>query len=317
MNEFLSALVMNRSLKGIIPEKACAQVTVCIEATIPFRDKNDRGKSWPEILEQRLTKTNDHYGLSMSSVEIENAMKRAVLFANSDVANFAEQDVGRFLDNTWKLLLESNSVLYSGEIYYIKDYRRALQKMEGFFDALDPDTIFTQYCGVPSDTEFKRITQLARTNIYVAREYLGIKLLAIAILEALAELTGGDAPVALFMGDIRKEGENTKRLEDFLPVNMSDAEDHTSSIVTLLRAGRSSETRFDMKSSPTSFFLYKNLRQDRIVELLCNAKDMFTGKLNAREFLNRIERPIVSAIAKASAEMVVTRRKELLTYNSP
>lgn len=317
LNEFSSALVMNKVLEGIIPEKACVQVTVCIEATIPFRGKNQRSESWADILEQRLRRSNDQYNLSLSSGEIEDAIKRAVIFANSDVANFAEHDVRKFLDNTWKLLPETNSALRSDEIYFIRDYRSALQKMEGFLGVLDPDAIFTRYRGVPAEQEFQQIVTLAHTNIAIAREYLGIKLLAIAIFDALAEMTGGDAPIALFMGDLRKEGEQVKRLEDFLPIEGSDVIDCSSPVMTLLNPGRTSETHFDMRSSPTSFFLYRKLGSAKIMQLLDDAKKMFMGKLDAQEFLNRIDRPVLSAIARASASMAATRREELLRYTLP
>ena len=46
-------------------------------------------------------------------------------------------------------------------------------------------------------------------------EYLRVKLVAQAILEALAELTGGDAPLTLFMGDLPHEGVAPPRLEDY------------------------------------------------------------------------------------------------------
>ncbi|MBN2535469.1 MAG: hypothetical protein JXB88_21500 [Spirochaetales bacterium] len=314
LNEFLSALVMNKISGGIITEKACVQITVCIEATIPFRGRNKQGESWAAALEQRLIRCNEHYNLSMTSGEVETAMKRAVMFANSDVGNFAEHDVGKFLDNTWRLLLESNSVLYSGEVYFIRDYRRALQKMEGFFCNLNPDNVFTRYRGVPSEKEFQNMQKLVHRNIHVARQYLGIKLLAIAIIEALAEMTGGDAPLALFMGDIRKEGDDVKRLEDFLPIHAANSTDNASSVVVLLNYGRPGETSFDMSSSPLAFFLYKNMEPAKITQFLHDAKDMFAGNIDAREFINKIDKPVVSAIARASAEMVVTRREELLQY---
>ena len=38
LNEFLSALVMNKQLGGLVSEKDLMRMTVCIEATIPFRD---------------------------------------------------------------------------------------------------------------------------------------------------------------------------------------------------------------------------------------------------------------------------------------
>ena len=236
LNEFLSALVMNKILGSIIPEKDCVQITVCIEATIPFRTQNREDEGWATDLELRLAHCNEKYGLSMSPEEVVAAIKRAVLFANTDVENFAEQNVGKFLDNTWRLLQESNSTLRSGEIYFIRDYRRALQKTEGFFANLNPDNVFTRYREVPPEKEYKNLQILVNRNIHIAREYLGIKLLAIAIIEALAEITGGDAPVALFMGGIPKEEEDAKRFEDFLPDHASRSIDMASVSYTHLRA---------------------------------------------------------------------------------
>jgi hypothetical protein len=318
LNEFLSAVVMNKTLAGIVPEQALLQITACIEATIPFRGKNTCGENWPESLEHRLKKCNERYNLSLTSGDIEEAIKRAVLFANSDVANFAEHDVTRFLDNTWKLLPETNSVLRSNEIYFIRDYRRALQKMEGFLRALNPDNIFTCYRGVPPEKEFQHMVTLAHQNIEVAREYLGIKLLTAAILEALAEMTGGDAPLALFMGEVRREGDEGKRLEDFLPGGeASDITESSSVVFILLNSGRASEIPFDMRSSPLSFFIYKHIGPTNTKQALIYAKEMFAGKLSAQDFLNSIDRPVLSAIAQASAAMVGTRRTELLRYTIP
>jgi hypothetical protein len=304
-------------LGGMLPEKALVKITACIEATIPFRGNNARGESFADLLEKRLRTMTNIYNFTMTFEEIEAAIKRAVVFSNNDVGSFAEQDVGKFLDDTWKLLPETNIALRSGVMYSIIEYRQALQKVERFLGLLNPDNIFHRYKDVPPEDEFQYMVTLAYTNIYVAHEYLGIKLLAIAILEALAEMTGGDAPLSLFMGDIRKKGEDVKRLEDFLPIDLSNTIDRSSSVVTLLNSGRASEISFDMRSSPTSFFLYKNLGPANIKQLLDHARDMFDGKLSAQEFLDRIDRPVVSAIAKASASMVVTRGKELLQYTLP
>jgi hypothetical protein len=44
------------------------------------------------------------------------------------------------------------------------------------------------------------------------------------------------------------------------------------------------------------------------------ARLMFAGELSAREFLLEMDRPVVRAIANASAMMVFTRRQALLEY---
>lgn len=315
LNEFLSALVMNKELEGILSEKDLIQITICIEATIPFRVRDERGKNFAEILEERLIPLNTRYKVFVNAREIEESIKRAVLFSNKDVENFSEQDPGKFLDSTWKLLPEMNTSLRSKELYSIRDYRQALRRMESFFGCLNPDTIFCRYKGTPTEREFQQMVMHAHKNVAIAREYLGIKLLTATILEALAEVTGGDAPLSLFMGDIRKEGEKTTRLEDFLPVvEESNFADRSAVIFNLLEFGRASELHFDMKNSPLSAFLYKTIGPVRIRPLCENAKEMVAGRMSPQEFLHSIDKPVISAIAKASASMVLTRREQLLHY---
>lgn len=316
LNEFLSALVMHKELEGILPEKDLIDITVCIEATIPFRGKNDNGQSYADILEERLKAINEKYTFFMKPGEIEDVIKRAVVFSNKDVGNFCEKDPSRFLDSTWKLLPEMNASLRSRELYSIRDYRQALQKMEGFLGRLNLDNIFHRYKGVPVEKEFQQMVTYAHTNVSIALEYLRVKLLTIIILEALAEVTGGDVPLSLFMGDLQQEAADVKSSGDFLlVVGESRFIDQSSPVFKLLDSGRASESSFDIKNSPLSAFLYKNIGPAKIKQLLGSAKDMIAGKLSALDFLNSIDRPIVSAIAQTNAQMALTRRKQLLQFS--
>jgi hypothetical protein len=313
LNEFLSALVAKTTLETLLPEHVLVKISVFIEATIPFRGLNDQGESYADLLEKRLKTMNSTYTLSMTAREIEEMIQRAVMFANTDVANFADPDVRNFLDNTWKLLPETNVALRLGAVYSIREYRQALQKVEGFLGSLNPDNVFHRYNSVPSENVFQQMVALTHQNLTIAREYLGIKLLAIAILEALAEMTGGDAPLALFMGEIPREGEASQRLEDFLPdVDISDTADHASSVLHLLDTGRTSASHFDLKHSPLSHFLYTTLESTHIKQGVDAAKAMFEGQIDAQKFLTSLDRSVVSTIAKASAAMVVTRQDALL-----
>src|SRR5258706_1301236 len=256
LNEFLSALVMNKQLNGLVRAKDLLCMTLCIEATIPFRGIGLDGRSHFAVMEQRLQEISARYGLALSNDELIDTIKIAVAFANKDIANFAEADPGRFLDNTWKLLPETNAALRLPDVYSIGTYRQALQKMEVFLVGLDPDAVFNQYRGIPSDEDYHQMARFARNNIVIAREYLKLKILATAILEALARATGGDAPLSLFMGDVPREGVSIKRLEYFLPdVDEPYWVDHNSTIYYLLEAGRSSDTSFDMKNSPLAPFV--------------------------------------------------------------
>lgn len=316
LNEFASALCMNLALQDILPETQRIGIAACIEATIPFRGPNARGQSCIDALEERLRRVNDEYHLNIAPPQIEQIMAAATAFLNHDVDSFAEPDPGIFLDGSWKLLLESNAPLQTIDVYSIREYRQALQKMAGFLCRLNPDLIFHQYHHEPTDEEFERLVGLARRNVAIGCKYLGIKLLAMAVLEALAELTGGDAPLSLFMGDLKREGESVKRLENFLPLDepVRPAAFDSKAVLNLLEIGRASESSFDMRNSPTAFFLYTHIDDIRISGFVASAHEMFAGRLSPAAFLRGIGDSVVAPIARACAEMVFTRRAALLRY---
>jgi len=315
LNEFLSALVMNRQLGDLLGVKDILRMNLCIEATIPFRGRNADGESYFEVMERRLPEIARRHDIEMSEQDVVETLQVAVTFGNKDIENFAETDPGRFLDNTWKLLPESNAALRLPDVYSIGTYRQALQKMAVFFANLDPESVFNQYRGVPSDEVFNQMLRYSRANISVAREYLRLKILSMTVLEALAIATGGDAPVSLFMGDVPREGISIKRLEYFLPeVENAPWVDQSSVIYKLLESGRSNETSFDMKNSPLSLFIYKSIPPDKIVHYMERSQLMFSGKISADDFLTEMDPAVVRAIASASAIMVFTRREGLLKY---
>lgn len=316
LNEFASALCMNLALQDILPESSRLSIAACIEATIPFRERNARGQSCIDALEERLRRVNHAYHLDIAPPQIEQIMATATAFSNHDVDSFAEPDPGIFLDGSWKLLLESNAPLQTIDVYSIREYRQALQKMAGFLCRLNPDLIFHQYHHEPTDEEFERLVGLARRNVTIGCKYLGIKLLAMAVLEALAELTGGDAPLSLFMGDLKREGESVKRLENFLPFDepVRPAASDSKAVLNLLEIGRASESSFDMRNSPTAFFLYTHIDDTQIGGFVASAHEMFAGRMSPEAFLRDIGDAVVAPIARACAEMIITRRAALLRY---
>ncbi|MGC9520383.1 MAG: hypothetical protein ACP5HG_00700 [Anaerolineae bacterium] len=313
-NEFLSALLMNETLRSVVKPRDLVKTTVCIEATIPFRGLNAQGESPAEVLARRLRAINNDYGLGMSGDEIEEVVVWAVAFSNKDVENFSEQETGRFLDNTWKLLPESNPSLRHRGIYTIRSYRQALQRMEAFLSQLDPETVYLQYRDEPSPGDYDRMTALAHRNVHTGRQYLGLKLLAIGLLEALAAITGGDAPVALFMGGLDDQ-EDARRLEEFLPeVKPEPSVDESSTLFGLLAFGRASSSSFDLQNSPLSLFIFRSLGWERARALLDDAKLMFAGQLNAHTFLQRMPTDVVVPVAQACSVMASTRQAALRAY---
>lgn len=314
MNEFLSALVMNRKLAAAVKEEDLLLSTACIEATIPFRMPGADGVTPAQHLELRLETANRAMGLGLSRERIRQGVRWAVSFANRDVANFGEKEVTRFLDNTWKLLPESNPSLRTQGVYSIRSYRVALQGMEGFLRTLDPRTIFGRYRDTPPAEEYRRMEKRGERNVITARGYLGIKMLTAAILEALAEISGGDAPVALFMGELEARQRGSK-LDDYLPAYRPSADlPLDSTLRDLLANGRASASRFDLQNSPLSLFIYLHLGADGVRAHLDEARHVFDGALAPRSFLDALPGDMIAAIAEGCGRMAFTRSEPLMAY---
>ncbi len=314
LNEFLSALVLDCLFEHVVSDRDLLITTACIEATIPFRGPDANGLCPGESLEVRVSNTARAFGLDLSEHDIRNAVSSAVAFANKDVHNFAESDIGRFLDNTWKLLPETNPSLRMTGVYSIGSYRIALQKMEGFLGFLDPSTIFCRYKDTPSEWEYRRLVDLAGRNVDIAGEYLGIKLLTAAILEALAGVSGGDAPISLFMGDIEVT-EHGGKLSDFLPEpKLRDELLLEETLHNLLAHGRASASSFDLRNSPLSLYIYLHLGTDGFHRHLGEAKRMFKDEIEAVGFLNGLPHDLIRDIAVACGEMAFTRKEALTAF---
>lgn len=313
LNEFLSAFVAAKSLEEFLTRKQLLMIIACIEATIPFRMPDKRGISAYDRLEMRLRRISIQYDVDFSEHEISQTVRWGVTLANKDVENFAYQDVGEFLDHTWALLPETNGTLWATEVYSIRNYRQALLKMENFLSFLNPDSVFQQYKDTPDNKFYHDLNQQAHYNIDIARDYLGIKLLNIAIIEALALTTGGDVPISMFLGDIRHAGQKVERAEDYLPkTGLNDDLEYNEVLYALLEFGRAHESSFDMKNSPLASFVYKSLGTQKTNDYLDSAKDMFAHRISPEDFLRKIEAHVVCSIAKACAMLAFTRREALL-----
>jgi hypothetical protein len=315
LNEFLSAVVMVKKLENLLPDKTLFKLVVCIEASVPFRESASNGEDYFDTLEKKAISVNEKWGLDLSLDEIIEGIQLAVQFANQDVGSFAEPDVACYLETTWKLLPELNASLRSIEVYSICEYRMALQSMETSVSRLNPEKIFHQYRGIPSDTDYAWMVQKARQNIQTGLDYLRIKLVAQAILEALACETGGDAPLALFVGDILHHGSHAHRLEDYLPeIGTPEWVDSSSDLYKLLGIVQGCETNFDLSTAPLSLFIYKSLPPHQINRCFESSNEFFAEKLSAPEYLERMDPAVVSAVATACAAMVFTRRDLLLKF---
>jgi hypothetical protein len=297
LNEFASALVASIQLADVLSREHRIAIAACIEQTIPFRVE-----PVPELL-QRLAE------LGLAGATLDEAVRRAVRVGNRDVENFSDNDPAGFLDNTWKLLPESNPALHSPMAYTVRDYRVALLKMETFLAWLPADRVFHSWNDEPRPEIHARRIARAAGNLELAVRYLRAKLYSISLVEALAEATGGDVPLDYFMGGSKAHHAKMRRIVQFLPrpapVRDPDA------LHRLLAEGRASESSFDTGPSPLAAFLHAAVGEPEIMKGVELAKRWWGGAGDARAFLAAQPAAPVAAIARAAANIMDTRRDRL------
>jgi len=313
-NEFLSAVIAAKSLEPFLPASTIAEITACIEATIPFRPVAPSGLSAIELLHQRLITINRDFNLGWSHAEIVEIVKRSVRLANRDVENFASPNSSNFLDNTWNLMPETNHELTNVNSYTVAGYRKSLQKMEGFLNCLKPELVFQQFMQEPDDETYANLIARTRKNIEVAKLYLGVKLITIAILEALSYRLGRDIPLSTMMGELRAPGFKTSVLEDYLP-NRQIAYPLESQlqreVLDLLEIGRNQESRYDIKNSPVSTFIIKSIGFAETENFLKKAQDFFAGHISSEEFLSYCSPDVIETISSGVMKLFDSRKAAL------
>lgn len=299
LNELASALVASVQLAGALARVHRIAIAACIEQTIPFR---------PDPVPPLRARLG---ALGLADELLDETLRRAVRLGNRDVENFADNEPARFLDNTWKLLPESNPALHAPMVYSVRDYRRALQKMEGFLRCLPAERVFHAWGGEPRPEIHARRVARTTGNLELAVRYLRAKLYSIAVVEAIAEVTGGDVPLDYFMGGLKSPRQpEPKRIEAFLPT-LPPASDLDPSLHRLLADGRASASSFDIGPSPLGAFLHASVGEAAVMSGVELAKAWWAGGGDAATFLARQPATPAAAIARAAANIVDTRRDRL------
>ncbi|MEG4074036.1 hypothetical protein QUA30_15285 [Microcoleus sp. Pol14C2] len=313
-NEFLSAVIAAKSLEPFLPASTIAEITACIEATIPFRPVSPSGLSAIELLHQRLVSINRDFNMEWNPAKIVEIVKRAVRLANRDVENFASPNSSNFLDNTWNLMPETNHELTNVNSYTVAGYRKSLQKMEEFLKFLKPELVFQQFMQEPDDETYASLIARTRKNIEVAKLYFGVKLITIAILEALSYRLGRDIPLSTMMGELRTPGFKTSVLEDYLPNRQSAYPLETQlqrEVLYLLEIGRNQESRYDIKNSPVSTFIIKSIGFAETENLLKKAQEFFADPTSSEEFLSYCAPDVIETISSGVMKLFDSRKTAL------
>ncbi len=300
LNELVSALVAATQLAGAVSRDHRITIAACIEQTIPFRV-------------DPVSELCDRLGgLGLAGDPLEVAIRRAVRVGNRDVESFSDNDAARFLDHTWKLLPESNPALCSPMVYTVRDYRIALLKMERFLASLPADRVFHSWNDEPRPAVHARRVARATGNLALAVRYLRAKLYSIGLVEAIAEVTGGDVPLDYFMGGLKwpRGSEPTRRIEQFLPV-LPQAGDVDAPLHRLLADGRASESSFDTGPSPLGAFLHASVGERCVMNGVERAKQWWAGAADPSTFLAGQPSLPVAAIARAAGNIIDARRDRL------
>ncbi len=310
-NEFLSALFTAKVLQTWLPLKALAQVIVCIEATIPFRSVAAEGMTPMIALQQRLERANQRFALGFSAQDIHASIKRAVRLGNRDIKNFSDPNPVAFLDNTWHILPELNQDLNKGDVYTVRQYRRTLQKMSGFLNSLSAERVIGRFADEPSESGYQDLVERIAYNLEVARAYLGMKLVAITVLEALALRLHSDTPVSLMTGGLPSVEDNVGlHLENYLPPLEQiywPGNSVEEQVLQLLEQGRSLDSHYDTKHSPLSAFMLKSIGFTEMQRLQKRAWQMFAEEISGEEFLKHCPDVLVEATVSASVHLFEAR----------
>lgn len=316
LSEFLSAALAVRELDGFLGMKDLWAVAACIEATIPFR-KPVRGMTPDAMLAKRL-KCLRRGNTALTDEEIETIQILAVRIANADVKSFGQADLSDFLENTWQLLPETNPEFHKVGAYSIRSYREALVRMEGFLSSLDSRVIFRQHGSTPGDDEFQALIQRAGNNLRSASEYLKANIAAMVVLEALAELTGGDGPISYFTGTMDP---GQPRIHDLLHhagvLANATPPPLDSEVLNILKFGRASVNGFDTASSPLVAYLYELLGTAGIAELVRRASEVHAGKQDWRWLLAVLPSEVVGDLATAISRIAVARKDRFRGFYDP
>lgn len=289
INEFLSTLVATDTLKRYeAADTDIAQVAAIIEGTIPYRNANHFNE-----LADRLRDTNQAMRLGMDDTERMFAIKSAVFLANKDVLGFIgspelsdegltlpshEERLRKHLQVNWSLIPELNPIMRTTQGgFTATDFREDLLKgrrFEAVFLMEEGREVYHQYDGYPRPEDFSRMKELESDIRKDAVAYTEAKIVAAAVVEALAvKSKAGQAPLLELLG-------KTMHLDI-----QATAVDENNPIFKMLRQGRGDSPAFDLTDSPIAARIVGAAGIETVQQLyteFLNDKDLFNSTDNKR-----------------------------------
>mmetsp|Transcript_21905 Transcript_21905/g.32263 ORF Transcript_21905/g.32263 Transcript_21905/m.32263 type:complete len:476 (-) Transcript_21905:194-1621(-) len=306
-NELLSAMIAVRCLQSILNPQHLLAIVACIELTIPFRSIDTHGQSDSDRLRERLSQTNEEFGIGADNIELDEVVHKAVRLSNRDVAAFQSPDSALFVSNALKLILETSPNLLSRKPFTMEDYLSAVKGSEHFFSGLDTHNIFPSFKGTPDSKQIYEMRTRCTHNLDIVGRYLRAMLIELYVLSAISVLTGEDVSMMFFWEDdsflLEDETQIRYRSHDFWkPADSEEA----CSILSHPPSNIDEEVYGLLKSfkSHVAAFLYKTLGdngiENSLLSLTATASPMIKGR--AKSLLETIPKCAVEYIMTHCAE---------------
>jgi hypothetical protein len=310
---FLSAVLACRLVQKHLSLKHVAQLSAIMEATISLRDDH----SLPlDKLYDSLLACNQLYGLGMSENELVETVQQGVDLRNRLSGNMITDDVADFLNHTWRLLPEESPALRKANMHTLVDYYELIRSMVELVDEIDPDSVFGSFRGLPSDRDLACFRASLSRNLSQAKVYLHVRLLTIAIVGGFACLTGGDAPMTFFFGDLPSLQYKSERLGDGFPLAPSPNEEASASssysaeLHGILCGEHMEEPGSDARNAPLAAYVYRSIGDSGVQYALpfC-VPEVMTDKADAWSLLLALPAPVVVAAGEELEKIAISRQQ--------
>ena len=204
---------------------------------------------------------------------------------------FSSTESKVFVNGTWNLLLEQHRCLSFPNDLRISDCRKSLYAIDKFLGEINPKRIFRSYLNTPNQSDIKKKQDQAKINMAQSRYVLRAHLLKIALLESIAQQTGGDTALSLFLGDYCTNKEvffELKQLcqKKFGKKNNQDNQNHDCSLQTyeILSAQPVFTSPHYILSSPLAKSLFETLSPVEFNQALKKANQFINQEISASSF---------------------------------
>lgn len=310
LNEFLSTLVAGALLEDILPLKDFMGIAANIEATIPFRFNAPGPEAWYNQLQQRLLAADEQFELGFGEKGCTTLVHHAIQIANHDIGSFAHSDPSIFFLHTWQLIAEGHRILQQPAIYSLTDYLDRLIERRKFLEGINISRLFSSKDNVPNQAMMATMKANAARNIDLAVRFFSAKIYTISLIKAAALLTGGDLPVALFMGSLEKENIPERLLSVYFPPTQTNEKHFTDPMLDILLSyGLREPVTFDTQRSPITSSLYRNVGEKGISHGFETSMKLLEEENNPQAFLNAQPTVVSKGIFELLANFSIVRKR--------